>query len=149
VGEREKEDEMAGTAKELMTEGCECVGESETVADAARKLAQLDVGAMPICGEDNKLKGMLTDRDIVVKVIAQGKDPGQTTAGDLGEGVPVTVSVDDSADHVMQVMSDNQIRRVPVLDNDKNLVGIISQADVATRASAEDTGEVVGEISKD
>jgi CBS domain-containing protein len=140
---------MAGTARELMTEGCECIGEKETVINAAKQLAQLDIGAMPICGEDNKLKGMLTDRDIVLKVVAQGKDPSQTTAGELGEGVPVTVSVDDSADQVMQVMSDNQIRRVPVLDNDKNLVGIISQADVATRASAADTGEVVGEISKD
>jgi CBS domain-containing protein len=139
---------MADSARELMTEGCECVGENETVADAAKRLAQLDVGAMPICGEDNKLKGMLTDRDIVLKVVAHGKDPSQTTAGELGEGVPITVSVDASADDVMRVMSDNQIRRVPVLDDEKKLVGIISQADVATRSSAQDTGEVVGEISK-
>jgi CBS domain-containing protein len=139
---------MAGTARELMTEGVECIGENETVADAARKLAQLDVGSMPICGEDNKLKGMVTDRDIVLKVVAQRRDPAQTTAGELGEGVPITVSVDDSADDVMRVMSDNQVRRVPVLDNEKNLVGIISQAD-ATRTSAEDTGHVVEEISKD
>jgi CBS domain-containing protein len=139
---------MADSARELMTEGCECVGENETVADAAKRLAQLDVGAMPICGEDNKLKGMLTDRDIVLKVVAHGKDPSQTTAGELGEGVPITVSVDASADDVMRVMSDNQIRRVPVLDDEEKLVGIISQADVATRSSAQDTGEVVGEISK-
>jgi CBS domain-containing protein len=65
---------MAKTAREVMTGGVECVGENETVLDAAKKLADLDVGSMPICGEDNRLKGMLTDRDIVVKVLAAGKD---------------------------------------------------------------------------
>jgi CBS domain-containing protein len=139
---------MAETARELMTEGCECVNAGETVADAARKLAQMNVGALPICGEDNKLKGMLTDRDITIKVVAEGKDPSSVTAGELGEGVPVTVSVDDSADDVLNVMAEHKIRRVPVLDSDKNLVGIISQADVATRAGAdEETGRVVEAIS--
>jgi len=66
---------MAKTAREVMSGGVECIGENETVLDAAKKLADLDVGSMPICGEDNRLKGMLTDRDIVVKVLAAGKDP--------------------------------------------------------------------------
>ena len=139
---------MAETARDLMTEGCECVNTTETAADAARKLAQLNVGSMPICGEDNKLKGMLTDRDIVVKVVAQGKDPSDVTAGDLAEGVPVTVTVDDSADAVRAAMADNQVRRLPVLDSDKSLVGIVSQADIATRANADEkTGQVVEAIS--
>ena len=68
-----------------MTQGVECVGENETVADAAKKLADLDVGAMPICGEDDRLKGMLTDRDIVVEVLAKGKDPADVKAGELGD----------------------------------------------------------------
>jgi CBS domain-containing protein len=140
---------MAETARELMTEGCECVKEGETVADAARKLAQLNVGAMPICGDDNKLKGMLTDRDIAVKVVAEGKDPSGVRAGDLAEGVPVTASVDDSADQVLKTMSEHQVRRLPVLDNDKNLVGIISQADVATQAGDDETGRMVEAISSD
>jgi CBS domain-containing protein len=145
---RPEEAEMAETARDLMTEGCECVNSGETVADAARKLAQLNVGALPICGEDNKLKGMLTDRDIAIKVVAEGKDPNSVTAGELGEGVPVTVSVDDSADDVLTAMAEHKIRRVPVLDSDKNLVGIISQADVATRSgAAEETGRVVEAIS--
>ncbi|HEX2466953.1 MAG TPA: CBS domain-containing protein, partial [Solirubrobacterales bacterium] len=72
---------------------------------------------------------MLTDRDVVVKVVAQGKDPSEVTAANLAEGVPVTVSVDDAADDVRRAMADNQVRRLPVLDSDKNLVGIISQAD--------------------
>jgi CBS domain-containing protein len=139
---------MAETARELMTDGCECVNEGDTVADAAHKLAQLNVGAMPICGDDNKLKGMLTDRDITVKVVAEGKDPSRVTAGDLAEGVPVTASVDDSADDVLKTMSEHQVRRLPVLDNDKNLVGIISQADVATQAGDDETGRMVEAISK-
>jgi CBS domain-containing protein len=138
---------MADTARDLMTEGCECVNSGESVADAARKLAQLNVGAMPICGEDNKLKGMLTDRDIAVKVVAEGKDPNSITAGELAEGVPVTVSVDDSADDVLATMAENKVRRVPVLDSDKNLVGIVSQADVATQAGPDETGRVVEAIS--
>jgi CBS domain-containing protein len=138
---------MAETARDLMTEGCECVNSGESVADAARKLAQMNVGALPICGEDNKLKGMLTDRDIAIKVVAEGKDPAAVTAGELGEGVPVTVSVDDSADDVRGAMAENKVRRLPVLDSDKNLVGIISQADVATRSGDDETGRVVEAIS--
>ena len=68
---------MAKTARDVMTGDCECVGENETVLDAAKKMSQLDVGVLPICGEDDRLKGMLTDRDIVLKVLAAGKDPSR------------------------------------------------------------------------
>lgn len=138
---------MSETARDLMTEGCQCAGESETIADAARKLADLNIGAMPICGDDDKLKGMLTDRDIAVRAIAEGKDPAQTTVGELAQGVPVTVSVDDSAEGVLRAMAENQVRRVPVLDADRKLVGIVSQADVATSASADQVGKLVEAIS--
>lgn len=139
---------MASTAKDLMTSGCECIGEGASVADAAVRLAELDVGAMPICGDDDKLKGMITDRDIAVKVVAQGKDPGQVKAGELGEGPPVTVDVDASAEQVVKAMEENQVRRVPVLEN-KRLVGIVSQADVARKLSDQKTGAVVEAISVD
>ena len=76
------------TAREIMTGGAECIGESESLADAAKKMLELDVGALPICGEDNRLKGMLTDRDIVVKAIAQGKSPDDVRAGDRAQGPP-------------------------------------------------------------
>jgi CBS domain-containing protein len=138
---------MADTARDLMTEGAECIGESETVAAAAQKLAQLDVGAVPICGEDDKLKGMITDRDIAVKVVAQGKDPQQTTAAELAEGVPTTVTADDPVESVVAVMTENKVRRVPVLDSDKRLVGIVSQADIATKADASQAAQVVQAIS--
>ena len=75
---------MAKTARDIMTGGTECIGENDSVAAAAKVLADLDVGAVPICGEDDRLKGMVTDRDIVVKVLAQGKDPGSTKAIELG-----------------------------------------------------------------
>ena len=82
---------MGKTARDVMTPGAECIGENETIVDAAKKMAELDVGALPICGEDNRLKGMVTDRDIAVKVLARSKDPSSTRAGELGEGKPVTI----------------------------------------------------------
>lgn len=137
---------MAKKAREVMTEGCECIGENETVADAAKKLADLDVGSMPICGEDDRLKGMLTDRDIVVKVIAQGGDPAATKAGELGEGKPVTIGADDSVEDAMAAMKENKVRRLPVIE-DQQLVGIVSQADVANQADEKEVGYLVEAIS--
>jgi CBS domain-containing protein len=137
---------MAKTAREVMTSPAECVGEKETIADAAKKLAQLGVGSMPICGEDDRLKGMLTDRDIVVKVLAEGKDPGTVTAGDLGEGKPVTIGADDSVEETLSVMSEHAIRRLPVIDG-HDLVGIVSQADVAKALPEEKVGDLVEAIS--
>ena len=138
---------MAKKARDIMTPGAQCVGENDTVLDAAKRLAELGVGAMPICGEDDRLKGMLTDRDIVVKVLAQGKDPGSTTAGELGEGKPVTIGADDSATEALRTMAEHQVRRLPVIDG-HDLVGMVSQADVARNLGEEDVGELVEAISK-
>jgi len=137
---------MGKTARDVMTRKAECVGENETVLDAARKLAQLGVGAMPICGEDDRLKGMLTDRDIVVKVLAQGRDPGQTRAGELGQGKPITIGADDSIEEALHTMAEHRIRRLPVIDGHQ-LVGIVSQADIARNLDEEKTGELVEAIS--
>jgi CBS domain-containing protein len=138
---------MAKRARDIMTPDPQCVDEKDTVLDAAKRLAELGVGAMPICGEDDRLKGMLTDRDIVVKVLAQGKDPGSTTAGDLGEGKPVTIGADDSATDALRTMAEHQVRRLPVIDG-HDLVGMVSQADVARNLDEEDVGELVEAISK-
>ena len=137
---------MAKTAREVMSGGAECVGENETVLDAAKKLADLDVGSMPICGEDNRLKGMLTDRDIVVKVLAAGKDPADTRAGELGTGKPVTIGADDSVDEALRTMTEHKVRRLPVIDG-HDLVGIVSQADLATNIDEEKVGDLVEAIS--
>ena len=124
---------MANTAREIMTGGVECVGENETVADAARKMAQLNVGALPICGEDDRLHGMVTDRDIVVKVIAEGKDPNSVKAGELGQGKPVTIGADDSLEELVRTMSQYQVKRLPVIDGHR-LIGVVSESDVAQSA---------------
>jgi CBS domain-containing protein len=118
----------------------------ESSAEAAKKMAELDVGALPICGEDNRLKGMLTDRDIAVKVLAQDKDPSSTKAGELGEGKPVTIGADDSVEEALQTMKGAKIRRLPVIDG-HDLVGIVSQADLATNISEERVGDLVEAIS--
>ena len=140
---------MAKTARDIMSDDCTCVGENDTVLDAAKKLAELDVGSMPICGEDDRLKGMLTDRDIVVKVLAQGKDPASTKAGELGvgDGNVVTIGADDSIDEALSTMSSHQVRRLPVIDG-KQLVGIVSQADIARNIDEEKVGDLVEAISQ-
>ena len=133
-------------ARDIMTPECKCVGENDSILDAAKQLAELDVGAMPICGEDNRLKGMLTDRDIVVKVLAEGKDPNSTTAGELGQGKPVTIGADDPVEEILRTMSQYQVRRLPVIDG-HDLVGVVSQADVATNVDEEKVGDLVEAIS--
>ena len=133
---------MASTAREIMSGGVECVGEDETVLDAAKKMDQLGVGALPICGNDERLKGMLTDRDIVVKVLAQGKDPSSVKAGELASGKPVTIGADDSLEELVRTMAQNEVKRVPVIDNQK-LVGMVSEADLAEHASPEQVVAVV------
>ena len=133
-------------ARDVMSTDVTCVGENETLLDAARKLAELDVGSLPICGEDDRLKGMLSDRDIVVKALAQGKEASSTKAGELGQGEVVTIGADDSIDEALRTMIDHKVRRLPVIDG-KQLVGIISQADVATNVDEERVGDLVEAIS--
>jgi CBS domain-containing protein len=135
------------TARDIMSDDCTCVGENETVLDAAKRLAELNVGSMPICGEDDRLKGMLTDRDIVVKVLAEGKDPSSTRAGELAtQDEVVTIGADDSIDETLRTMTEHKVRRLPVIDGHR-LVGIVSQADVATNIDEERVGDLVEAIS--
>jgi CBS domain-containing protein len=135
-------------ARDIMSDDCTCIGENDSVLDAAKRLAELDVGSMPICGEDDRLKGMLTDRDIVVKVLAEGKDPASVKAGELGQGdgKTVTIGADDPIDDALRTMIDHKVRRLPVID-ERKLVGIISQADIATHIDEEKVGDLVEAIS--
>ena len=137
---------MAKTARDIMTPDAKCVGENDTLVDAAKQLAELNVGAMPICGEDNRLKGIISDRDIVVEALAQGKDPSTTKAGELGDGKPVTIGADDSIEETLATMKEHQVRRLPVIDG-HDLVGIVSQADVARNIDEEKVGDLVEAIS--
>ena len=135
-------------ARDVMSPDCTCIGENDSVLDAAKRLAELDVGSLPICGEDDRLKGMLTDRDIVVKVLAKGKDPASVKAGELGvgDGKTVTIGADDSIDEALRTMIDHKVRRLPVIDG-RDMVGIISQADIATNVDDERVGDLVEAIS--
>lgn len=134
------------TAREIMTGGVDCVSANNTLVEAAKKLRDLDVGSLPICGEDNKLAGMLTDRDIVIRCIAEDGDPNVTTAGELAEGKPVTIGADDSVEETLRTMAENAVRRLPVIDGHE-LVGIVSQADVAKNLPEESVGDLVEAIS--
>jgi CBS domain-containing protein len=134
------------TAREIMTPDVTCVGEKETLADAAKKMADLGVGSLPICGEDNRLKGMLTDRDIVVKALAKGRNPAECTASELAEGKPVTVGADDDANEILRTMGQYKVRRVPVIDGHQ-LVGIVALADVARALPDQPTGDLLDAIS--
>ncbi|AYG84856.1 Hypoxic response protein 1 [Streptomyces hundungensis] len=131
-----------------MTSGAECIGERDSVLDAARKLAELDVGALPICGIDERLKGMLTDRDIVVKVLAKGKDPAKTQAGELAQGEAVTIGADDDAEEILRTMATHKVRRLPVIDGHQ-LVGIVAQADVARALPDIKVGDLLEALSSD
>ncbi len=134
------------TAREIMTPDVECVRADQTITEAARMMAELNVGALPICGEDDRLKGMITDRDIAVKVIAQGMDPNTCTAGELQQGEAVTIGADDSIEELMNTMAQHQVRRLPVIDGHK-LVGIVAQADVARAMPEQRVGDLVEALS--
>ncbi|MDQ0615425.1 CBS domain-containing protein [Microbacterium sp. W4I4] len=134
--------------RDIMTAGAQCVGENDALTIAAELMRDLDVGALPICGEDGRLKGMLTDRDIVVKGIADGYDPDTTNAGRFAEGSPLTAQADDDIASVLELMREHQVRRVPVID-EQRLVGIVSQADIARSLDPDTTGDTVEHISRE
>ena len=134
------------TAREIMSPDVRCAQDNETLVDAARRMAELNVGSLPVCGSDNRLKGMLTDRDIVVKVLAKGDDPSSVTAGDLGEGKPVTIGADDSVDEALGTMSEHKVRRLPVIDG-HDLIGVVSIADLAGSIEDDKVGDLVEAIS--
>jgi len=135
-------------ARDIMTEGAQCVGENDALTIAAELMRDLDVGVLPICGEDGELKGMLTDRDIVVKGIASGYDPDTTNAGRFAVGAPLTAEADDDIESVLTLMRAHQVRRVPVIEEHR-LVGIVSQADIARRLDRDTTGDTVEHISRE
>ena len=134
------------TTREIMTPDPTCVDESDDMLTAARRMAQLGVGSMPIRGTDNRLKGMLTDRDIVTRVLAEGRDPAKVTAGELAQGRPVTVGADEDASEILRIMGRHQVRRLPVLDGHR-LVGIVAVADVARALPDRMIGDLVESIS--
>src|SRR5688500_8340538 len=134
------------TARDIMTASPDFVDGSTTVLDVAKKLATGNYGSLPICDGD-KVTGMITDRDIVVKVLAEGKDPASTKVIDLVQGEVVTIGADDSIEDAARTMAKHQVRRLPVIDGTK-LVGMLAQADLARSGNDKSTGDTVQAISK-
>ncbi|MGN9837043.1 CBS domain-containing protein [Nonomuraea sp. H19] len=115
--------------QDVMHQGAECIGERDSLRRAAQMMRDLSVGALPICGDDDRLKGIITDRDIVIKCCAEGKDLERTTAGELAHGL-VWVEASSSVEEALQKMEQHQIKRLPVIDNHR-IVGMVSEADLA------------------
>ncbi|MFD9959461.1 CBS domain-containing protein [Amycolatopsis sp. NPDC058986] len=136
------------TVRELMTSPVKCVRESDAVLEAARLMAAEGVGAVPVCGEDGRIKGMLTDRDIVVRVLAEGKDPRALHTSEVVEGGVVTIGPDVEAEEIIRTMSEHAVRRLPVVDGG-TLVGIVAQADVARALTNPASGELVEAVSQE
>lgn len=133
--------------REIMTPDVQCVGPGESLADAAALMRQLDVGALPVC-EEEQVIGMITDRDMAIRAVAEGRDPNATSVRDImTEGV-VFVFDDQDLGAAVRTMEKHQIRRAPVMSRDKRLVGILSLGDIAVDASPALSAEALREVSQ-
>jgi CBS domain-containing protein len=140
---------MATKARDVMSDAPEYLKQDTPVREAAQRMASEDVGALPVCDTGGHLIGMVTDRDIVVKVLADGGDAQSAKVGDLTGDQPevVTIGADDSVEEALKTMADHQVRRLPVIDGNE-LVGIVAQADLARACPPEKAGEVLKAISR-
>jgi CBS domain-containing protein len=134
-------------ARDIMTTDATYCSADSTAADAARKMADQDVGAIPVCDTDGRLCGVVTDRDLAVKIVAAGQDPDTVLLADLVDGGEVvTIGADDSVEEAIRTMKDHAVRRLPVIDG-TSLVGMVSQADIARAMPDTTIGDLVDAIS--
>jgi CBS domain-containing protein len=138
---------MATKVRDVMTARPRAVSPDTPVAQVAELMESEDVGAIPVL-EGDRLVGMVTDRDIVVRAVARGKDPRGMPVGEIYSGDLVTVDPDEKLDDALRLMAQYQVRRLAVVDGDENLVGVLSQADVALESKEKETGQLVGQISR-
>ncbi len=131
---------------EAMTANPRSIAPSATGADAARLMRTEDVGSLPVV-QDGRLIGMVTDRDIAMRVVAEGTDPQTTTVGEIASGELVTVQPQESLDEALRLMARHQVRRLPVVEQNR-LIGIVAVADVAFEAESERAAEVVQQVSQ-
>jgi CBS domain-containing protein len=133
---------------EIMTKNPECVTPTDSVMKAAQLMKSEDVGPIPIVKDGKKLEGIVTDRDLALKVVAKGLDPKTTAVEEVMTGDVVTCKENDDIQKVLKLMQKHQVRRIPVVNNQDELIGIIAQADVATRLGNDSaTGQIVEDIS--
>jgi CBS domain-containing protein len=138
------------TCEEVMTPSPTCCHPEDTAVEAAELMQRADVGLVPVVGENQaRLIGVLTDRDIVLKVVAAGLDPRGTVVSEVMTSDPLSCRPQDPVEAVMELMASRKVRRIPIVDTNGIIVGIVSQADIATRlAKPKETGQVVQAISE-
>jgi CBS domain-containing protein len=136
---------MAESVRDAMTEDPRSIGPSVSVVEAARLMREGDIGSLPIT-DDEKLVGMITDRDITTRVVAEGSDPKVTSVSDVYSRDLISVEPDEGIEEALRLMAHHQVRRLPVVENGR-LVGIVAQADIALRENEKKTGELVEAIS--
>ncbi|MDT0442384.1 CBS domain-containing protein [Streptomyces johnsoniae] len=134
------------TAADIMNPGAQWIPETETLDRAAQLMRELDVGALPVSDTNERLCGIITDRDIVVKCVAAGHDPAQVTASELCQGTPRWIGSEADIGEVLSEMGSHQIRRLPVIDGDKRLVGMISEADLAQVLTDDQLADFVSQV---
>ena len=134
------------TVRDAMTASPTAIASDKTVIDAARTMTTENVGSLPVV-EEQKLVGMITDRDLVTNVLAKDLDPNKVPVAEVATQDPVSISPDESLDTALERMAEEQVRRLPVVE-DGRLVGILAQADVSRTAQPESTGRMVEKISE-
>jgi CBS domain-containing protein len=132
---------------EIMTAHARCVGPENTLVEAAGLMRELDVGALPVC-DDDRLAGMVTDRDIALRGVADGKDPNTTPIREVMTPGIVYAFADQPVEEVARIMEERQIRRVPVLNREKRLVGIVSLGDIAISSNPAFSGMALRDVSE-
>jgi len=138
---------MGESIRDIMTPNPRSVESDGSVVDAARVMRDEDVGIVPVV-EGDRLVGTVTDRDIAIRVVAEGRDPESTTVGEVASRELVTIDPQQDLDEALRLMARHQVRRLPVVEEDGKLVGVVAQADIAKHASDEQTGDLVEDISK-
>ena len=137
---------MGKKIREVMTPAPETIQADRTATEAARKMKEADAGMIPVMTNGNLL-GTVTDRDIALRIVAEGKDPQSTLVGEIASTDPITVAPDEDLDAALEKMAKHQVRRLPVVE-DGRLIGVVAQADVAREGDEKDVGHTVEEISK-
>ena len=138
---------MGKQVSDVMTPGVQTVRLSDSAATAARLMRDNDVGSLPVVGEDGAPVGVITDRDLAVRLVADRRDPNETRVEELYSRELVTVAPEESLDEALQRMAEHKVRRLPVVD-DGRLVGMLAQADIALEESAKKAGELLEQVSE-
>lgn len=134
--------------EDVMTTNPQCAHPQTNICDVAKMMADCDCGEIPVVDSAQRPLGVITDRDIACRVVAQGKDPAHTHAGDAMSSPVITVTPETSLEECCRLMEEKQVRRIPVVDSKGACCGIVSQADIALHADTKEAGSLVRDVSR-